>query len=68
MEIIFESIWNPKLKAELMAFIQIILNCGQQQTNDVYDEDQLKQRLHELEKVKLEISTLILHFLIFYLV
>jgi len=40
-------------QAELMAFIQIILDCGQTSQgagSDVYDEDQLKQRLHELEK------------------
>ena len=35
-----------------MSFIKVILDCGQQVTNEVYDEDQLKQRLHELEKVK----------------
>ena len=39
-------------QAELMSFIQTILDCGAQQTADVaYDEDQLKQRMHELEKV-----------------
>ena len=40
-----------------MSFIKVILDCGQQVTNEVYDEDQLKQRLHELEKVRFTLLT-----------
>ena len=46
-------------QAELMNFIQIILDSSvstEFNNNGIHDEDQLKQRLHELEKVSFVLS------------